>query len=96
MAFRPQTLEDAWNVVGRVAKYCNKKAMQQDIINTARKNLPKQGIQEFEFFLSESKPKGNIEEIKKARRRTLVLILLVNVVAKLRALRIALKTKTAG
>ena len=42
-----------------------KKAVLQDLLNTARKELRKQGIPEFEHSASESmdtEPKGKVEE----------------------------------
>ena len=50
----PQTLNDLHKFTGRVAKLkaekgiSDKKAVQQDLVNTARKDLRKQGIPEFE------------------------------------------------
>ena len=50
------TLQDAWNLVGRVGKikdkkgYSDKKVVQQDLVNTARKTLYQQGIQKAKVF----------------------------------------------
>ena len=50
------TLQDALNLVGRVGKikdkkgYSDKKVVQQDLVNTARKTFYQQGIQKAKVF----------------------------------------------
>ena len=78
-AFRPQNLQEACNVVSRAAKikedagYGFKKAVQHDLVNSARKTLLKQGILEFEYDFtdsSDSEQQGMEEKTMKLREKT--------------------------
>ena len=72
--YSPQTLQDAWNFVGRIARikpeigYSDMKAVRQDLVNTVGKNLDQQqGIQEFECSLSESSDTESKDKIKEKK-----------------------------
>ena len=75
----PQTLQEAYSFVGRVVKFAaeNKitegKAVQQILIKTARDDLRKKGVVEFECSeseTSEAEPQGKVDTRTKKRKRS--------------------------
>ena len=79
LGFGPQTLQEACSFVGRVVKFSTEKkitegkAVQQILLKTARDNLRKKGVVEFECSdseTSETEPKGKVDARTKKRKRS--------------------------
>ena len=78
-AHGPQTLQEACSFVGRVVKFSTEnkitegKAVQQILLKTARDNLRKKGVVEFECSdseTSETEPQGKVDARTKKRKRS--------------------------